>query len=715
MNTITPSFPSRLRLFLGAVLTTAAACLFTSTAALAKAPATDFLVPAKSSASDVAPAEAIEGRSRPVVIHVHQLFKPRFQIRLFNDESLWVERDSMSVVGEGNVVWTGRIANEPLSRVTLALRRGVLSGVIDRAMENGNELYEIVRQKNGRYLLFQVDEDLLPSGDDSEYDPSFSPKLPGGRGGKAGSASDLGLQKSGGTPVIDLMVVYTPASRARYGLAGIEARIVQAVADANTTFQNSLIDAQINLVHMSEVSYTETGSNSQALTALRSPTDGKIDEVHALRDQHGADVVFLVSEDTNACGIAYVMTNPSAAFHTYAFGVVYSTCLTTLTLSHEIAHILGSQHDRTSTSALGSYPYSYGYRRCVNDGAGFRCVMSNACSGGTRINYHSNPNLTFMGHPLGVDYDTNPSQSADNARTINNTASIVAAFRSSNNPAPDAPSNLTVTSLDYSQVSLGWSDNASNETSFQVERSENGGASFTSIASVPANTTTFQDTTVMNGSSYIYQVRAYNGSSASDPSNTVTANVPELTTPPEAAYGSTAQAIDMSRIDIQWIPGDSNATGFVIERAIESGSFTTLTAVDDTTTTWSDLTVDPSTTYHYRVVAFNAYGNAAPSDVATASTPGSLPGTPVNVSGTALTTTSVRVNWTHGSSNADGFIVYRYTGSTWAAVANVGAGATSFTNTGLQRNTLYYYFVVSYNAAGMSPPSNVISVRTKKN
>jgi peptidyl-Asp metalloendopeptidase len=712
MNLLILSIPTRLRHFLAAALSTTAACLITSSTALAKAPASDFLAPAKSSASDVAPAEAIEGRARPVIIHVHQLFKPRFQIRLFNDESLWVERDSLTVVGDGNLVWTGRIANEPLSRVTLALRRGVLSGVIDRAMDNGNELYEIVRQKNGRYILFQVDEDLLPQGDHSEYDASFSPKLPNARGGRPGPASDPSLQKSAGTPVIDLMVVYTPASRARYGLAGIEARIVQAVADANTTFQNSLIDAQINLVHMSEINYTETGSNSQALTALRNPADGQMDEVHALRDQHGADMVFLVSEDTNACGIAYVMTNPSAAFHSYAFGVVYSTCLTTLTLSHEIAHIMGAQHDRTSTSALGAYPYSYGFRRCVNDGAGFRCVMSNACSGGTRINYHSNPNLTFLGHPLGIDYDTNPAQSADNARTINNTASIVAAFRSSNNPAPDAPSNLTVTSLDYSQVSLGWTDNASNETSFHIERSENGGASFNAIASVPANTTTFQDTTVMNGSSYIYQVRAYNGSSASDPSNTVTAHVPELTTPPQAAYGITAQAIDMSRIDIQWIPGDSHATGFVVERAVESGSFSPLTTVDATTTVWSDLTVDPSTTYHYRIVAFNAHGNADASDVATASTPGALPATPVNVSGTALNTTSIRINWTHGSSNADGFIVYSYNGSTWTAIANVGPEATSFTNTGLKRNTLYYYFMVSYNAAGMSPPSNVISVRT---
>jgi|GEM_PF-4470116 len=70
------------------------------------------------------------------------------------------------------------------------------------------------------------------------------------------------------------MVLYTPASRVRYGQAGMEAKILQSVAEANTAMQNSQIQAQFSLVHMGEVAYTESGSMSVTLTALQRTTDG---------------------------------------------------------------------------------------------------------------------------------------------------------------------------------------------------------------------------------------------------------------------------------------------------------------------------------------------------------------------------------------------------------------------------------------------------------
>src|SRR4030095_1994663 len=76
----------------------------------------------------------------------------------------------------------------------------------------------------------------------------------------------------------DIMVVYTPASVARYGQNGIESKILQAIADANAAYQNSQVNARLNLVYLGLVSYVETGDMGAALSALRSTSDGKLDE-----------------------------------------------------------------------------------------------------------------------------------------------------------------------------------------------------------------------------------------------------------------------------------------------------------------------------------------------------------------------------------------------------------------------------------------------------
>ena len=56
------------------------------------------------------------------------------------------------------------------------------------------------------------------------------------------------------------------------------------------------------------------GDINAALTSLQLTSDGVMDEVHALRDQYGADLVCLIDEDSNACGVGYVMTTVSPSF-----------------------------------------------------------------------------------------------------------------------------------------------------------------------------------------------------------------------------------------------------------------------------------------------------------------------------------------------------------------------------------------------------------------
>jgi predicted MPP superfamily phosphohydrolase len=73
--------------------------------------------------------------------------------------------------------------------------------------------------------------------------------------------------------------------------------------------------------------------------------------------------------------------------------------------------------------------------------------------------------------------------------------------------APAAPSALVATAVSSSQITLTWTDNANNESGFKIERSTNG-VTYTQIATVGANVTTYADTGLARNKTYRYRVRA---------------------------------------------------------------------------------------------------------------------------------------------------------------------------------------------------------------
>lgn len=83
---------------------------------------------------------------------------------------------------------------------------------------------------------------------------------------------------------------------------------------------------------------------------------------------------------------------------------------------------------------------------------------------------------------------------------------------------PTAPSGLTTTTVSSSQINLAWTDNATNETGFTIER-KTGTGSFGALTTKGANVTSHNDTTVASGTNYTYRVRADNASGSSGWSN----------------------------------------------------------------------------------------------------------------------------------------------------------------------------------------------------
>jgi hypothetical protein len=182
--------------------------------------------------------------------------------------------------------------------------------------------------------------------------------------------------------MLDVLVAYTPAVESLHGIEGTDALIILAVAESNQAYANSGMSPRLNLVHTVLTTYTESGNMSTDLGRLRSTSDGYMDELHALRDSYGADLVSLIEEEPQYCGIAYRMTSLSTGFASAAFSVVHRTCATGYySFAHEIGHNQGAHHDhaKPAVTALridgGNYQPHYdstGLGRHVCGGIRFR-------------------------------------------------------------------------------------------------------------------------------------------------------------------------------------------------------------------------------------------------------------------------------------------------------------------------------------------------------
>jgi hypothetical protein len=85
---------------------------------------------------------------------------------------------------------------------------------------------------------------------------------------------------------------------------------------------------------------------------------------------------------------------------------------------------------------------------------------------------------------------------------------------------PAAPDSLVATAVSNTQINLAWSDNADNESGYQIERSSPGN-DFSLIATTGPDVTNFPNDGLTPNRKYQFRVRAFNGAGQSAYSNTV--------------------------------------------------------------------------------------------------------------------------------------------------------------------------------------------------
>jgi FtsP/CotA-like multicopper oxidase with cupredoxin domain len=178
----------------------------------------------------------------------------------------------------------------------------------------------------------------------------------------------------------------------------------------------------------------------------------------------------------------------------------------------------------------------------------------------------------------------------------------------------------------------------------------------------------------------------------------------------------TAAVVGPTTVNLAWIDNSGNETGFRVERrTLVAPVFAAVGTVGASVTTFQDAAAPDGTTLEYRVIAFNAFADSTPSNVASVTTPLAPPSN-LTAAISAAPPLAVLLNWTDNSGVETGFTIQRATNATFTlglTTFTAGPNVTTFTNNnaGLVTNVTYFYRVRADNGTP-SAWSATVSIRT---
>jgi hypothetical protein len=138
---------------------------------------------------------------------------------------------------------------------------------------------------------------------------------------------------------------------------------------------------------------------------------------------------------------------------------------------------------------------------------------------------------------------------------------------------------------------------------------------FSTLATLGADTTNYTDSAVSSGNTYTYRVYAMNAEGTSGNSNLASVVVPSQLAAPSSVM-ATAERVGNSpndRVTLIWTDNANNETGFTIQRATNATFTANLvtSTVGPDTTTFTTGNVPRNMAFYFRVWATNAGGSSA--------------------------------------------------------------------------------------------------------
>lgn len=300
--------------------------------------------------------------------------------------------------------------------------------------------------------------------------------------------------------------------------------------------------------------------------------------------------------------------------------------------------------------------------------------------------------------------------SAVNVSGLEGEKSAGASARTFDGTAPTAPPSLTATGSSGTEITLGWdpaSDPESGVDRYLVYR-DGAPEPFDSTAA-----TTYTDSGLSGWTDRVYEVAAVNGVGLVGPKSNAATGRPLDATPPNAPPNVAAEATGARLVELSWDPATDPETGVSSYLVYRDGSALPL---DSTSTPgYSDGTVQPETSYSYRVTARNGDGlEGPPGGPAEATTPGASDPTPPTVPGdfaaAAVGPERVDLTWSAAEDPESGIAQYRVYRDDVLLGTSPGGGFSDLT---VEPESSYAYRVSAVNGDGLEgAPTAAATVTT---
>ncbi len=279
-------------------------------------------------------------------------------------------------------------------------------------------------------------------------------------------------------------------------------------------------------------------------------------------------------------------------------------------------------------------------------------------------------------------------------------------------PPPAVPQNIVAIAGDGWNT-LSWDAVTEQDPAvvyYKIYKSEFEGGPYR-CAAVAFGGVSIIDSSVSNDTTYYYRVAAVDSFPHESGQSIEVSAMPHQLDLPTPPVDFEVVLYNYNRVTMHWTDTSDNETGFRIER-LTDGTEVLLSA---DTTGYTDYSVQPETTYQYKVFAYNDDGDSPEPNPTLTVTTGSLPVplAPTNLTAEADSILNViQLDWTDNATNETGYTVERRTTGDYAVVATLADNVVTYSDPQLQWQTTYTYRVRAYNTYGNSSCSNEATATT---